>query len=101
MKRNIVAIKVIASALAGLMLGAGTLPLSACTSLVFKAQDGTGIYARTMEWGASDLKSELVLVPHSTSFVSALGDGKTGMSWKNSYGFVGGMLRDFPMRPTA
>jgi choloylglycine hydrolase len=89
MKRNIVATKVIVSALAGLMLSTSALPLSACTSLVFKAQDGTGIYARTMEWGASDLKSELVLVPHSTSFVSALGDGKTGMSWKNSYGFVG------------
>ncbi len=89
MKRNIVETKVIASALAGLMLSVSALPSLACTSLVFKAQDGTGIYARTMEWGASDLKSELVLVPHSTSFASALGDGKTGMSWKNSYGFVG------------
>ena len=71
------------------MLSVSALPSLACTSLVFKAQDGTGIYARTMEWGASDLNSELVLAPHSTSFASALGDGKTGMSWKNSYGFVG------------
>lgn len=29
------------------------LPLSvlACTSMIFQAQDGTNIYARTMEWG--------------------------------------------------
>jgi choloylglycine hydrolase len=80
---------VIASALASLMLSLGALPATACTSLVFKAQDGTAIYARTMEWGASDLKSELALVPHDTSFKSALGAGKAGMEWKNRYGFVG------------
>ena len=39
--------------------------------------------------GASDLKSELALVPHDTSFKSPLGAGKTGMEWKNRYGFVG------------
>lgn len=61
----------------------------ACTSMVFKAQDGTGIYARTMEWGATDLKSELVRVPRNMSFSSALGGEKIGKSWKNSLGFVG------------
>jgi choloylglycine hydrolase len=81
--------KVIALGLAGLMLGLGVLPAAPCTALVFKAQDGTAIYARTMEWGASDLKSELALVPQATSFKSALGAGKTGMEWKNRYGFVG------------
>ena len=35
----------------------------ACTSMIFKAEDGTRIYARTMEWGASDLKSEMMLAP--------------------------------------
>ena len=39
-----------------------------CTSMIFLAQDGTNIYARTMEWGASDLHSELVLVPRGMSF---------------------------------
>jgi choloylglycine hydrolase len=53
--------------------------------MVFRAQDGTGIYARTMEWGASDLKSELVLVPRGLAFTSALGGGETGMAWKNLY----------------
>jgi choloylglycine hydrolase len=89
MPRSILASKIIASAAAGLMSSLGTLPATACTALVFKAQDGTAIYGRTMEWGASDLKSELALVPHDTSFKSALGAGKTGMEWKNRYGFVG------------
>ena len=42
-----------------------------CTSFILKLQDGTTIYGRTMEWGASDLRSELVLVPHGMTFRSA------------------------------
>ena len=79
----------VAACLAGLTLGLGAAPAPACTSLTFKAQDGTNIYARTMEWGASDLKSELVLAPRQMSFKSALGNGATGAQWKNRYGFVG------------
>src|SRR5271154_5767083 len=60
-----------------------------CTSFILKTQDGTTIYGRTMEWGASDLRSELVLVPHGMTFKSALGKAETGMEWKNQYGFVG------------
>ena len=59
---------------------------SGFTSLVFKTQDGTTIYGRTMEWGASDLKSEMVLVPRQMAFKSAINAGKTGMEWKNRYG---------------
>jgi choloylglycine hydrolase len=79
----------VAATMAGLLAGLGGWAAEACTSLTFKAEDGTGIYARTMEWGASDLKSEMVLVPRSMSFSSALGSGKTGAAWKNQYGFVG------------
>lgn len=61
----------------------------ACTSMVFKAQDGTGIYARTMEWGATDLKSELVRVPRNMPFSSELDGGKIGKFWRNPLGFVG------------
>jgi choloylglycine hydrolase len=42
-----------------------------------------------MEWGASDLKSEIYLVPQSLAFTSALGGGATGKAWSNRYGFVG------------
>jgi len=71
MPRSKLCIHVIASALAGLMSS-----LSPCRDGVHGARlqrpDGTAIYGRTMEWGASDLKSELALVPHDTSFKSAL-----------------------------
>lgn len=78
-----------ANILAGLALASAALPAFACTSMVFKAQDGTAIYARTMEWGASDLKSELMLVPRATAFKSALSADTTGMEWKARYGYVG------------
>jgi choloylglycine hydrolase len=89
MKCGSVTAKLIAFVLAGTIFGFGVLPALACTAMVFRAQDGTGIYARTMEWGASDLKSELVLVPRNMTFASALGAGETGMVWNNLYGFVG------------
>src|SRR5271156_1977821 len=79
----------IALTFAGALAGLGAGSAEACTSMIFKAEDGTRIYARTMEWGASDLKSEMMLVPRSMAFSSALGDGKTGAAWKNPYGFVG------------
>ena len=81
--------KLIALTMAGALAGLGARSAEACTSLIFKAEDGTRIYARTMEWGASDLKSEMVLVPRAMSFSSALGAGKTGAAWTNQYGFVG------------
>ena len=83
------AARLVASTLAGVLAAMGAWSADACTSLKFQAEDGTQIYARTMEWGASDLKSEMVLVPRATSFSSALRGGKTGMAWKNQYGFVG------------
>src|ERR1700679_2264738 len=81
--------RLIVLTMAGILAGFGAGSADSCTSMIFKAEDGTRIYARTMEWGASDLKSEMMLVPRSMAFSSALGDGKTGAAWKNQYGFVG------------
>jgi choloylglycine hydrolase len=47
----------IALTLAGGLAGSSAGSADACTSMIFKAENGTRIYARTMEWGASDLKS--------------------------------------------
>ncbi len=79
----------IALSMAGALAGFGARGAEACTSMIFKADDGTRIYARTMEWGASDLKSEMTLVPRAMAFWSALGEVQTGAAWKNQYGFVG------------
>ena len=40
----------IALALASALAGLGACDADACTSMIFKAEDGTRIYARTMEW---------------------------------------------------
>jgi choloylglycine hydrolase len=87
-KTTLVALAV-AGALAsfGASLGAGVA--EACTSMIFKAEDGTRIYARTMEWGASDLKSEMMLAPRGFAFSSDLGEGKSGAAWSARLGFVG------------
>ena len=89
MRVDSIAAKLVASILTGSLLSFSVSPVFACTSMVFRAQDGTGIYARTMEWGASDLHSEVVLVPRAMSFSAALDGGGTGRVWKNLYGFVG------------
>ena len=47
MNKTLIALTLV-SALAGL----GTCDADACTSMIFKAEDGTRIYARTMEWDA-------------------------------------------------
>ena len=100
MKLQKVRMKLAMFVLVVLPLWTSPQPGLACTSLVFKTQDGTTIYGRTMEWGASDLKSEMVLVPRQMAFKSAINAGKPGMEWKNRYGFVGVKPVDFRMQLT-
>ena len=89
MKLQKVRMKLAMFVLVVLPLWTSPQPGLACTSLVFKTKDGTTIYGRTMEWGASDLKSEMVLVPRQMAFKSAITPVRQGMEWKNRYGFVG------------
>lgn len=65
-----------------------TSSVEACTSFIIKTKDGSPVYGRTLEWGAFDTKSDLVLVPRKITFTSELGGGKQGMTWKNKYGYV-------------
>lgn len=60
----------------------------ACTSFILKAADGAAVYGRTMEWGAFDLNSRLVIVPRGYDFTGHTPDGRDGLSWKGKYGVV-------------
>ena len=61
----------------------------ACTSIALIAEDGTALYGRTMEWGAFDLNSRLVIVPRGYAFQGHTPDGKPGYRWTARYGVVG------------
>jgi choloylglycine hydrolase len=61
---------------------------STCTSIVLIASDGAAVYGRTMEWGAFDLNSRLVIVPRGFEFQGHTPDGKPCYRWKARYGAV-------------
>jgi len=61
----------------------------ACTGITLKAQDGSAIQARTMEWGAFDLESEVMVTPRGLDLQSTTPDNKPGLKWKSKYGVVG------------
>ena len=60
----------------------------ACTVFRLKANDGSIIVGRSMEF-AVDLKYDAVVVPRNKAYVSFAPDGKEGLSWKTRYGYVG------------
>ena len=61
----------------------------ACTAISLRAEDGSVIYGRTMEWGAFDLFSRVMVVPRGQAFASRMPDGEPGLEWTAKYGFVG------------
>jgi choloylglycine hydrolase len=61
----------------------------ACTGIALKAQDGTAVFGRTMEWGTFDLQSRVVIVPRGQQFAGQTPDSKSGLSWKGKHGFLG------------
>lgn len=63
-------------------------PVAACTDFVVSSTDGSMVEGRTMEW-AEDLKSQIVLHPRGENRTSNAPDGKSGISWKSKYGFLG------------
>ncbi|WP_320006309.1 choloylglycine hydrolase family protein [Maridesulfovibrio sp.] len=61
----------------------------ACTGVRLVTEDSSTVYGRTMEWGAFDLHSRIVIVPSGQSFTGLVPDGMQGKKWKSKYGFVG------------
>ena len=60
----------------------------ACTAITLRAGDGAYVYGRTMEWGAFDLHSRVMVVPRGQAFHSEMPDGQPGISWEGQHGFV-------------
>lgn len=61
----------------------------ACTTFRVMAKDGAILVGRSMEFVLVKFDSALMIVPRGYRFVSPAPDGKTGLTWKTKYGFVG------------
>lgn len=86
-----------AAFLVGLILGATSLsPAIACTDFLVTTTDGTKIVGRSMEWGL-DLQSHVWLHARGEQRSSKTADGKTGVTWKSKYGFLGVDSNNMPL----
>ncbi|WP_044210471.1 linear amide C-N hydrolase [Flammeovirga sp. OC4] len=64
-------------------------PLSqACTGIKLKTEDGSYVYGRTLEWGAFDLNSKMVVVPQGHQFKGLTPEGRNGKDYQSKYGFI-------------
>ena len=61
----------------------------ACTGIRLIAEDGSVVYARTMEWGAFDLNSRVAIIPRGYAYRGLTPDGLTGKRYTSKYGIMG------------
>jgi len=70
----------------------------ACTYVRLKAENGSYVVGRTMEWGTFDLEPSLNIVPRGAQLAAMqMPDGKSGASWTAKYGFTGVALVGRPV----
>lgn len=62
--------------------------VNACTGIRLKAEDGTIVHARTLEF-AVDLQSDVIMVPRGYRRTGTTPDGKRGLAWKTRYASLG------------
>ncbi|HEX4149550.1 MAG TPA: choloylglycine hydrolase family protein [Pirellulales bacterium] len=74
----------------------GTSSAQACTGITIKPQDGSIIFARTLEF-AADLHSNVIVVPRGQEFVGTAPGDKPGLRWTNRYAIVGANAFDLPV----
>ncbi len=74
------------------LLAAGILytpAAQACTGIAIRAQDGTRLLARTIEWKGGNLNSKLIVMPRGMKNTALTPVGENGKTWYNKYGAVG------------
>jgi choloylglycine hydrolase len=84
MKNQIKKILIAAAAICSLLAPAA----QACTGIRLMAEDGTVVYARTMEF-AIDIHSDVIMIPRGYARTGTTPDGKEGLKWKAKYASVG------------
>lgn len=72
-----------------------TTLLHPCTGINIDSEDSGAVFARTIEYGESDLLSKLVISPKNKTFSSLLPNTKdNGLKWTAKYGYVGISVMD-------
>ena len=61
---------------------------SACTGIRLSADDGSVVYARTLEFGMN-LDSEVLFVPRNYEYVGTTASGRPGLTWQSKFAAVG------------
>jgi choloylglycine hydrolase len=72
----------------GIALGAAASRAAACTGIRLRAEDGTIVYARTLEFG-TDLHSNLLVIPRNYGLSGTTNSGRPGLSWQSKFAAVG------------
>jgi len=81
--------KVLSSAIGvALLLSGAPQPVRACTGIRLTAEDGTVVYARTVEFSI-DPHSDVIMVPRGYARTGTTPDGKEGLKWKAKYASLG------------
>jgi choloylglycine hydrolase len=78
-----------AALLTAILATGGGSAAEACTALTLTAADGAVVYGRTMEWGAFDMHSRVMIAPRGAKFQSLMPHGEPGLTWTARYGFAG------------
>ena len=63
-------------------------PASACTGIRLKPEDGSIIYARTLEFGV-DLRSNVIVIPRGKDYAGTTSLNRPGLRWKTQYATTG------------
>lgn len=89
MTRNLISMRfVIIATACVLLLSSVAQSVHACTGIRLKADDGSVVHARTLEF-AVDLQSDVIMVPRGYSRTGSTPDGKHGLKWESKYASVG------------
>jgi choloylglycine hydrolase len=59
-----------------------------CTGIRLQAEDGSVVYARTMEFGL-DLHSKAIIIPRGFELVGTTASGRPGITWRSKYAAAG------------
>ena len=81
--------RIMTTASAALLMIAASPDSSACTGISLKAQDGSRIVARTVEWAATPMQCGYAVVPRGHVQQSYTPSGENGLKYKAVYGYVG------------